>query len=53
MLLYLPYNKLSQSEISFLQSKMFTVGREDIAHRLIYTIYEPWYKDTLTPFIIK
>jgi len=49
----LPYNKLTQNEVAYLQSKMFSVGREDIASKLIYTIYEPWYKDTLTPFIIK
>lgn len=32
---------------------MFAVGREDIASKLIYTIYTPDYKDALTPFIIK
>lgn len=32
---------------------MFTVGRQDIANKLIYTIYEQQYKDILTPFIIK
>jgi len=32
---------------------MFTAGREDIAPKLIYTIYEPEYKNILTPFIIK
>ena len=53
VLLYLPYNKLSEKQISYLQTKMFTQGREDIVPKLIYTIYEPFYKDIMTPFIVK
>ena len=52
-LMYLPYNKLNEGEVTYLQTKMFAAGREDIAPKLIYTVYEPYYKSVLTPLIVK
>jgi hypothetical protein len=49
----LPYNKLSQSEITHIQTKIYASGREDTASKLIYTIYKPFYKQVLTPLIVK
>ena len=53
LLLNLPYNKLSPNQVSFLQTKMFTAGRNDIAMKLIYSIYDAEYKQMLTPFMIR
>jgi hypothetical protein len=49
----LPYNKLSQGEVTYIQTKVFSMGREDIATKLIYTVYEPYCKDLMTPLLVK
>jgi hypothetical protein len=49
----LPYNKLSQGQVTFIQTKIFSMGREDIATKLIYTVYEPYFKDLMTPLLVR